>query len=104
MDVFVLQREFVKRLFRGAVRSCGDGGDPVLIGADMGVGVGVGVGGLRVFMVKISARLQRKGFEGEEWGRLERKTQQTHWCFCGLKQKQKTVKESTILSIHTQKG
>jgi hypothetical protein len=28
--------------------------------------------------------LQRKGFEGEEWGRLERKTQQTHWCFCGL--------------------
>jgi len=55
-------------------------------------------------VVKISARLQRKGFEGEEWGRLKRKTQQTHWCFCGLEQKQKTVKESTILSIHTQKG
>jgi len=42
MDVFVLQGEFVERLFRGGVRSCGDGGDPVLIGADMGVGVGVG--------------------------------------------------------------
>jgi hypothetical protein len=55
-------------------------------------------------VVKISARLQRKGFEGEEWGRLERNTQQTHWCFCGLEQKQKTIKESTILSIHTQKG
>jgi hypothetical protein len=55
-------------------------------------------------VVKISARLQRKGFEGEEWGRLERKTQQNHWCFCGLEQKQKTVKESTILSIHTQKA
>jgi hypothetical protein len=25
----------------GGVKSCGDDGDPVLIGADMGVGVGV---------------------------------------------------------------
>jgi len=39
MYVFVLQGEFVERLFGGGVRSCGDDGDPVLIGADMGVGV-----------------------------------------------------------------
>jgi hypothetical protein len=53
-------------------------------------------------MVKISARLQRKGFEGEEWGRLERKTQQTHWCFCGLEQKQKNCKRKyNIVNTHT---
>jgi hypothetical protein len=98
MDVFVLQGEFVERLFRG--------------GSDLVVMAAIGFDwcrhrcgcGLKVFVVKISAHLQRKGFEGEEWGRLERKTQQTHWCFCGLEQKQKTVKESTILSINTQKG
>jgi len=39
MDVFVLQGEFVEQLFGGGVRSCGDDGDPVLIGADMGVSV-----------------------------------------------------------------
>jgi len=39
MDVLAVQGEFVERLFGGGVRSCGDDGDPVLIGADMNAGV-----------------------------------------------------------------
>jgi len=55
MDVFVLQGEFVERLFRG--------------GSDLAVMAAIGFDwcrhrcgcGLKVFVVKISAHLQRKG-------------------------------------------